>query len=362
MHKSTKQGGCTASPAFLTMKKIIILCLIGALCLSLSGCKTGPQRYTEYSFDYFDTVTTVLGYADSKEEFDAVYDEIKAQLQEYHRLYNIYERYDGVNNLCAVNEVREGAHKTVQVDQKIIDLLLYAKEIYRETDGRVNVAMGSVLSIWHDYRTEGMKDPSAARLPSMTELKQAAAHVNIEDVILDRENKTVFLADPELKLDVGAIAKGYACEMVAQSLEQRGIIGYFLNLGGNLRAIGEKPDGGLWTAGIENPDRDDTENPYIATLSLKNQALVTSGNYQRFYTVDGKNYHHIIDGETLMPGERYRSVSVLSAHSGQADGLSTALFLMDLEEGRQFVERLDGVEALWVLPDGTLQYSSGFPQ
>lgn len=344
------------------MKKIIAFIGILALCLSLSGCKKGPQRYTEYSFDYFDTVTTVLGYAESKEEFDGVYQEIKALLGEYHRLYNIYERYEGLNNLCTVNEVRNGTHKTVEVDPKIVDLLLYAKEVYQQTQGKVNVAMGSVLSIWHDYRKEGMSDPAAARLPSMAELKKASAHVDIDDVVIDEEKNTVYLADPELKLDVGALAKGYACEMVARELEAKGISGYFLNLGGNLRAVGPKPDGGLWTAGIENPDREDTENPYIATLSLKDQALVTSGNYQRFYTVDGKNYHHIIDGETLMPGDRYRSVSVLSAHSGQADGLSTALFLMELEEGRQMVEALSGVEALWVLPDGTIQYSSGFPK
>lgn len=344
------------------MKKTIAIFFALLICLPLNGCRPKLQRYTEYSFDYFDTVTTVLGYAASREDFDAVYTDIQAQLEEYHQLYNIYNRYDGVHNLAVVNEVRNGTHSAVKVDRKIIDLLLYAKEMYILSGGKVNVAMGSVLSIWHDYRTDGMSDPDHAQLPPMEKLRAAALHTDISKVVINEAESTVFLADPEMRLDVGAIAKGYAAEMVAQSLEARGITGYLLNLGGNLRAIGARGDGTPWIAGIENPDTADTENPYIATLSLESQALVTSGSYQRYYTVDGKNYHHIIDGETLMPGEKYRSVSVLSSNSGQGDALSTALFLMDQEEGAQLIASLSGVEAMWVLPDGTQKYSAGFPK
>lgn len=344
------------------MKKIIAILTALLLCLPAAGCQKGPQRFTEYSFDYFDTVTTVIGYAESKEEFDGVYQEIEALLKEYHQLYNIYNRYEGVNNLCTVNEVTGGVHSVVKVDRKIIDLLLYAKEMNSLTGGEVNVAMGSVLSIWHDYRTVGLSDPAAAALPPMDKLQAAAKYTDIQKLIIDEEESTVFLADPEMKLDVGAVAKGYAAEMVAQALEQRGITGYLLNLGGNLRAVGSRADGKPWTAGIENPDTSDTEKLYVATLSLNGQSLVTSGSYQRYYTVDGKDYHHIIDPATLMPGEDYLSVSVLSSHSGQGDALSTALFNMSYQEGSALIASLDGVEAMWVLPDGTQYYSAGFPQ
>ena len=344
------------------MKKLIALLTALLLCLPVAGCKRGPQRYTEYSFDYFDTVTTVIGYADSKEDFDAVYREIKAQFEEYHKLYNIYNRYDGVNNLCIINEVSNGAHTPVKVDRKIIDLLLYAKEMYTLTGGEVNVAMGSVLSIWHDYRTAGINDPANAALPPMEKLQTAAEHTDIEKLIIDEAESTVFLSDPEMKLDVGAIAKGYAAEMVAQALEAKGITGYLLNLGGNLRAVGKRADGEAWIAGIENPDTSDVEKPYVATLSLDGQSLVTSGSYQRYYTVGGKRYHHIINPQTLMPGEDYLSVSVLSHHSGQGDALSTALFNMSYQQGNALVASLDGVEAMWVLPDGSKYFSAGFPQ
>jgi len=150
-------------------------------------------------------------------------------------------------------------------------------------------------------------------------------------------------------------------EMVARSLEERGITGYVLNVGGNVRTVGTKDGGEMWTAGIRNPEESE-EIPYVAYLSLAGESLVTSGSYQRYYTVDGKNYHHIIDAETLMPAEGYLSVSVVCADSADGDALSTALFCMTVEEGRALVRSMEGVEALWILPDGTQLQSDGFSQ
>ena len=336
---------------------MLVLCLIG----SLVSCQkqSGKTKYSAYYFDYFDTVTTVVGYADSKDEFDRVCESITARMEEYHRLYTIYNRYAGLNNLHTVNDVDDGAHNVVQVDAKIMDLLLYAKEIYTLTDGKTNIAMGSVLSIWHEYREAGMYDPAGAELPPMDELRAAAEHTDIEQMILNPENNTVFLANPEMCLDVGAIAKGYAVERVAQQLAAEGVEGYILNVGGNVRAIGSA-NGDPWSVGIENPNTEDTETPYIAYLHLSDAAVVTSGSYQRYYMVDGKNYHHIIDPETLMPSEKYLAVSVLCKDSALGDALSTALFLMDFEEGLALVESTADVEAMWTLPGGEQKYSSGF--
>ena len=160
-----------------------------------------------------------------------------------------------------------------------------------------------------------------------------------------------------MKLDVGAIAKGYAVEMVARSLEARGVTGYIINVGGNVRTVGTKPDGSKWKVGIEDPLGGDD---YISLVSLSGESLVTSGVYQRYYIVDGKKYHHIIDPETLMPAEGYASVSVLTADSALGDALSTALMCMTVDEGTALVESLDGVEAQWVFPDGTRRASSGW--
>ena len=138
-----------------------------------------------------------------------------------------------------------------------------------------------------------------------------------------------------------------------------GYDGWVLNVGGNVRTVGGKPTGEDWLVGVENPDTDSDE-PYIAYLELRDKALVTSGNYQRYYLVDGVRYHHIIDPVTLMPSDRYRSVSVVCSDSGVADALSTALFCMDYDAGVALVDSLTNAEVMWVMPDGTQRYSDGF--
>ncbi len=342
-------------------KKLLLLLLSLAIfiqCAALTSCEDKKEKFTAYSFEYFDTVTTVVGYAEDQEEFDRVSSEIFNELGEYHRLFTIYNRYDGLENLCTVNELSDGAHRTVKVDERIVDMLLFAKDMYALTDGRVNVAMGSVLSIWHEYREEGEDDPFKAALPPMDKLIAASQHTNIEDMIIDAEDRTVTLKDPEMTLDVGAIAKGYAVEMAAQSLYEKGITGYIINVGGNVRTVGSRADGEGWTVGIQNPDKDGSD--YLAYLSLSDMSLVTSGSYQRYYIVDGKRYHHIIDPHTLMPSQKFVSVSILCESSALGDALSTALFCMELDEGQRLIESLDGVEALWVTAKGEQYRSSGF--
>ena len=349
--------------------KIKLLSLLMAVCL-LTSClvfpscekrKSDSEKYSAHSFDYFDTVTTITGYAESRDAFDAVADSIFKGLEEYHRLFTIYHRFEGLENLYTVNELVNGTHRTVTVDSRIIDMLLYAKEVYAMTNGQVNVAMGSVLSIWHDYRTLGTNDPASAELPPMRALAEAAEHTNINCLVIDEKNSTVHITDPQMTLDVGAVAKGYAVEMVARSLEEQGITGYVLNVGGNVRTIGSKQNGVPWTVGIENPTDSETE-PYLAYLYLSGQSLVTSGSYQRYYVVDGKRYHHIIDPDTLMPHDLYLSVSVVCQSSADGDALSTALFCMSPADGLALVESLPGVEAHWLLGNGTKQTSSGFNQ
>ena len=342
------------------MKRLSLFLL--SLCIFFSplfhSCSSGMKKYTAYSFDVFDTVTTVIGYANSKTEFDRISETIFRELEEYHRLFTIYEKDDVFSNLHTINSLIDGEHPAVSVDARIIDMLLYAKEMYDLTEGKVNIAMGSVLSIWHTYREEGLQSPKHAKLPSPQDLKDAAEHCRIEDVMIDEKNGIVQLADPCMTLDVGAIAKGYAVEMIAGELEKSGVSGYIINVGGNARTIGSKPDGQAWMVGIENPQN--TEEDYIAHCKLAGNSLVTSGSYQRYYTVDGRQYHHIIDPDTQMPSDAFISVSVLSKSASDGDALSTALFCMTIEEGLELVESLEGIEALWILADGTQKMSSGF--
>ena len=342
------------------IKKILCLSVaLAFLCAALCSCNIGrKEKFTEYSFDYFDTVTTFIGYEYKKSDFDAVYAKVKELLSEYHRLYNIYFTYEGMNNLRALNSLKDGEHPTLKVDKRIIDLLKYAKEMYAYTDGYVNIAMGSVLSIWHEYRQEGIDNPAQAKLPPADKLMSAAEHTDINDIVIDEENGTVTLSDPLMSLDVGAIAKGYAVECTAKALEDMGLDGYLLNVGGNIRAIGDRGEDGDWKAGIENPLSDGDK--YIAYLNISGMSVVTSGSYQRYYTVGGKRYHHIIDRDTLMPGDRYVAVSVVTRESSLGDALSTAIFCMPFDKGLALIESTPDTECIWTFSDGTHKRSSGF--
>lgn len=345
-----------------TVSVLLVVVLVVLQVFSFASCKaTEKTKYSAHYFDYFDTVTVIMGYTQTKDEFDSVCEDIKGLLNEYHRLFNIYNRYKDLNNLVTVNEVIDGAHKVVKVDKKIIDMLVFAKDMYNETNGKVNIAMGSVLSIWHVYRNEGLDDPTAAKLPPMEKLYEANKHTDINDLIIDTEKNTVYLADPLMKLDVGAIAKGYAVEKIGEYLEEKGIDGFLLNVGGNIRTVGNAgAEDNPWKAGIENPDTENEEKPYIEYIKVAGESIVTSGSYQRFYVVNGEYYHHIIDPVTLMPGANFKSVSVITDDSGLGDAFSTALFLMSYEEGKALVEKTENIEAMWVMPDGEQRYSSGF--
>ncbi len=348
------------------MKKAISIGLVMVLVVlqvfSFASCKASEKtKYSAHYFDYFDTATTIIGYTETKEEFDLICEDIKTLLNEYHRLFTIYNRYENLNNLVTINDVTDGEHQVVEVDEKIIDMLVFAKEMYKKTNGKVNIAMGSVLSIWHIYRNEGLNNPSIAQLPPMEKLEEANKHTDINNLIIDEEKNTVYIADPLMTLDVGAIAKGYAVEKIGDYLEEKGIDGFLLNVGGNIRTVGNAgAEGELWKAGIENPDIENEEKPYIEYIKVGGESIVTSGSYQRFYVVNGENYHHIIDPETLMPGIKFKSVSVITNDSGLGDAFSTALFIMGYKEGKELVEKTDNIEAMWVMPDGEQRYSSGF--
>ncbi|HWQ50672.1 MAG TPA: FAD:protein FMN transferase [Terriglobales bacterium] len=343
------------------MKKTIALSL--CLLMLLAGCeKTEQKTYQAHFLSLFDTVTAVVGYADGKDAFSQLAGQIQQKLEEYHQLYDIYNDYEGVNNLKTVND--NAGIAPVAVDGRIIDLLRFSKEQYEATGGAVNVAFGPVLALWHDYREAGLEDPGAAALPPMEQLEEALAHTDIEDVIIDEAASTVYLSDPSMRLDVGAVAKGYAVEQVAKYFENEGVQHLLLSVGGNVRAIGGKLGDKTnqeipWEIGIQNPDKSSAEKELLS-IPVTGRSVVSSGIYERYYTVDGVQYHHIIDPTTLMPSAYFAQVTIVCPDSGLADALSTAVFNMPLDEGLAYIESLPDTEALWVMKDGSMTASSGF--
>ncbi len=336
----------------------LILAIIIATSLLCTGCgnlvsKEDLTRYQDIFFGSFDTAITLVAYCESQEKFDALAEEVEADFKYYNNLFDIYSEYYDMKNLRTINAA--AGKEAIEVDQDIIDLLKLSKEIYQKTDGVVNVAMGSVLVLWHNARIYSERNPEEAYLPELERLKKASEHCNIDDVVIDEEAHTVYLADPDMKLDVGAVAKGFAVEKVAQKLIDEGYNNLVINAGGNVRVVGPKPDGD-WNIGIQNPDFT-AANSTIASIPLSSGSVVTSGVYERYFEVDGKRYHHIIDPKTLYPEMHYQSVSIITEDSGWADALSTALFNMELDEAKAFVSQLDNVKVIWVLPNYEVVYS-----
>lgn len=336
----------------------IILILTLAMLLGAVSCVEKEEPKTKTYYEYFDTVCHISSYRDneSKESFSETCAELENIMKSYHRLLDIYREYDGISNLATVN--KNAGLSPVRVSRELIELLIYAKNICSLTEGEVNVAMGAVLSLWHSCREVAEDDPSAAAIPSKEALSKAAEHISIDAVEIDEKASTVYINDKDARIDVGAIGKGYVAERVAEKLEEKGISSYVLNFGGNIRAVGSKPDGEGWITGITDPDTQSAQ-AFAARIRLSDASCVTSGSYERYFTVNGKNYHHIIDKDTLYPSEYFASVSVITRDSALADALSTALFSMTYEEGLDLCRKIGGVDAIWIRIDGTLLMTDG---
>lgn len=335
----------------------LLLCLM--LSLPASAAQPDPlQRYSAYFEDTFDTIITLIGYAKDQDAFAEAYAGVYRIFFQYHRLFDAYHTYEGIENLCSVN--LKAGKEPVQVDQKLFDFIRWCLD--REAEfgsAQVNIAMGAVLQQWHSYREAGIESPATAALPPMEELRKAAGHMNVDDVILDPEALTVSFADPELQLDFGAVAKGYTAQAAADYLAASHMPSFILNAGGNVCAGHRKADtGALWGIGIQDPDGI-TGNDLFDTIFAADKAVVTSGDYQRYYVVDGKRYAHLISPDTLMPAEQFRGVTVVADDSGLCDFLSTYLFIADYDTGRTLVDSLPGVEALWIFSDRSVQYTYG---
>lgn len=340
------------------MKKFVSLILSLFILLSFSSCaESEAQSFSRDFLDLFDTASTITAVDYSQQDFDSHFETVYNELKTYSELYDIYNSYGDLVNLKYINE--NAANAPVKADEKIIDLLLWGKKAYEISGGKVNIAMGSVLSVWHDAREYGINNPDSAYLPDMDILAQKNEHTDINDIIIDEENSTVYLADPEMSIDAGAIAKGYICDRICEFISENNIWqSAIINLGGNVKTLGYKNSDGKtpFNIGIEDPN-----GGYIAVVKAANgQSVVTSGDYQRYYTVNGVRYCHIISPETLMPAQGIQSVSIVSADSALGDVLSTALFQMKPQDALEYLADFDGCEAVIMDSNGNIYRSAGF--
>lgn len=344
------------------MKKLVCAMLVIFLLLPVMSQAEAPyEKYSMSFFGSFDTVISIIGYTQRMSDFEAETAKAQKSFHYYHQLFDKYNQYGELHNLWYVNQA--AAASPVKVPEELFSLLEFAKEMYQPSQKMVNIALGPVLVLWHQAREDAELDADTALLPDIEALKEANQHTDLDMLMLDAGTRTVFFLDPYMQLDVGAVAKGYAAELVAQQLLRGPMTSFAINAGGNVR-LGDPPRDGRknWGVAVQDPDGFALTNPnsdVMDTLFLHNTSVVTSGDYQRYFIFQGERYHHIISPVTLMPPRYFRSITVITENSSYADLLSTALFLMPYEEGAQFVDTLQGVDAVWILNDRSMRISDG---
>ena len=329
------------------MKKLVILCL----CLLLSGCMQQTKDKTLYKSSTlqagFDTVITLQLYADSEEKFNETFQIVAHGFLYFHQLFDKYNDYD-VNNIKTIND--NAGIQPVEVNQEIIDLLLLAKKYSEISNNQFNITLGPVLELWHDVR-EKAENGQPYTLPTEDELNKAYVCSGWDKVKIDDDANTVYLTESCSSLDVGAIAKGYAAQKVADYLKSEGFNNGIIDAGGNIQFLGPKITNEPWVVGVTKPTLK-AQNSIVRLNIAEENAFVTSGDYQRYFIHNDEIMHHIIDPETLYPSKHARSVTILTKDSGIADILSTTLYTMTYQEGKALIEQLNqsGVQAevLWI--------------
>lgn len=309
-------------------------------------------------YDYFDTVTNFTAYTEDEEKFNFYKKIIDEKMQYYHQLFNSYEEFKGVNNVYTINKM--AGKEAVKVEKPVIDLIKIGKKWNENTKGKINIGAGSLLKIWTDFRNNANKEPEIAKLPSKNQLEEAKKHIDISAIEINEKDSTVYIKDKDVQIDIGAIGKGYATELIKNELIKNGLKQGILSVGGDVAIIGKNPkrENEKYTIAIQSPDQEN-QNTYASIVYVTDTSVVTSGDYERYFEINGRKYHHIIDTQTLEPSTRYKSISVILDDIGIADALSTALFVMDRKEGEELAKKFNA-EVFWIDTENNQYKTKGF--
>lgn len=309
------------------MKRLFAVCMLLLLSASLLACR---RQSAVSAVDFAcDTVVTVTAYASQEEVDEAI-----RLCRSYERLFSKTIEGSDIWNL------NHAEGKPVQVDPETAALLKLAAEVGEASGGAFDVTIAPVSALW-DFASE---QPA---VPAENDLAQAVRLVNYQNIRI--ENNTVTLLEG-CELDLGGIAKGYIADCISAYLKSRGVAHACINMGGNIVVFGGKPDGKPWTIGVRDPNGTPEQSEEV--VELYDGVLVTSGNYERFFILDGTRYHHILDPKTGMPVQNgLASVTILADSSAVADALSTACFVLGEEPGKSLLDQY-GAKAIFLYQDG----------
>lgn len=318
------------------MKKI---CLLLSLLLALAGASglAEASKQSAVGF-YLDTVVTLTAYVEDAQV-------LQDALQECGRYEALLSRTIEGSDVWNINHA---GGEAVRVSDDTLTILDCAKQVSALSGGMFDVTIAPVSTMW-DF-TSGAKV-----VPDADAIAEAAARVDISKLTVEGSEVTL----PEgMMIDLGGIAKGYIADKVKGYLKERGVESAILSFGGNIVAIGEKPDGSPWKVGIQDIDK--PTGAYMLVALNFGGSTVTSGIYERGFDLDGVRYHHILDPNTGWPVQNeLASVTIFSESSMWGDALATSAFALGTEAGTAMIETLDGVEAVFIARDRTASYTSG---
>ena len=330
------------------MRKLIIISGVALMFALLAGCSNTPSEpRTETELVLGTTVTMRIYEGATDAAFERAFDRVE-EIEE--RMSTNTTDYSSTE-LIEVN--KHAGERPVEVSEDTFYVVKQALRYSEMTSGAFDVTIGPLVDLW------GIGTEYAA-VPSEEEIENILPKVDYTKVRIDEDAQTIFLPEEGMGLDVGGIAKGYAAEEVARIFREEGIEHALLDFGGNILAMGVKPDGSKWKIGIQNPQEDRGE--FLGIVEDEAMTVVTSGDYERFFEKDGVRYHHIIDSGTGRPARTgLSSVTIITEDSTSADALSTAAYAMGIERGVELIESLDGVEAAFVTKESGVYMTSGMP-
>lgn len=318
------------------MRAILLIFILGLS--NLSSAQEMYKRTLKLMGSRFD-ITVV---AKDQEQGDLFID---MAVSEISRIEKLISSWDPNSQTSEIN--RNAGIKPIKVDAELLDLIERAIGISKLTDGAFDISYASMDRIWKF-------DGSMIQMPSEEEISASVAKVGYQNILLDREQRTVYLALEGMKIGFGAIGKGYAADKAKALLASKGVTAGIINASGDMNTWGNQPNGADWKVAITNPM---DKNKVFALLPIKNGAVVTSGNYEKYVNFNGKRYTHIIDPRTGYPSSGIISVTVFAPKAELADALATSVFVMGKEAGLDRINQLPQIECIIIDDAGNITKS-----
>lgn len=333
-------------------KKIKIITICTLLAITLTSCSkkvaepikpVEPISSTEFLMG---TVCSIKIYDKSSTEvLDKAFKRI-AEIEDIMTINKGSSQIIDINNASGVNPVK--------VSDETMEVLKEGVKFAGLTEGKMDITIGPLVKLWGIGTEE-------AKVPSKEEIEEKKALIGYKDLILDEKNKTAFLKNKGMIIDLGAVAKGYTADEVAKVLKENGVEHAIINLGGNVFAMGKNVTGTNWKIGIQDPFTQ--RGDIIGLIEVDNKSVVTSGIYERYFEKDGKKYHHILSTSTGYPCDNsIAGVSIVSEKSIDGDALSTSVFSLGIEDGMKFINTMPGVEAIFITKDKEVYITPGLKE